>query len=64
MKPLTPRNAAPGLGSSQKVANELATADVKYSAELFGSRRELLIKHAGCVYRLRITQHNKLILTK
>jgi hemin uptake protein HemP len=32
--------------------------------ELLGSRRELIIEHAGFLYRLRITQNNKLILTK
>jgi hemin uptake protein HemP len=31
---------------------------------LFGKNRELLIEHAGSQYRLRITQNNKLILTK
>jgi hemin uptake protein HemP len=31
---------------------------------LFGQQRELLIEHAGSLYRLRITQNNKLILTK
>jgi hemin uptake protein HemP len=31
---------------------------------LFGRRRELVIEHAGCLYRLRITRNNKLILTK
>jgi hemin uptake protein HemP len=34
------------------------------SASLFGSRRELLIEHAGSLYHLRITQNNRLILTK
>lgn len=31
---------------------------------LFGGRRGLLIEHDGALYRLRITQHNRLILTK
>jgi len=31
---------------------------------LFGTRRELLIDHAGARYRLQITRNNKLILTK
>jgi hemin uptake protein HemP len=34
------------------------------STSLFGARRELLIEHAGSLYHLRITQNNKLILTK
>ena len=33
------------------------------SRELFGSRRELEIEHEGRIYRLRMTQLNKLILT-
>lgn len=34
------------------------------SHELFDDASELLIEHAGFTYRLRITQANKLILTK
>jgi hemin uptake protein HemP len=34
------------------------------SEELFGSRRELIIKHGEEEYRLRITRADKLILTK
>ena len=34
------------------------------SSRLFGATREVLIEHAGCLYHLRITQNNKLILTK
>lgn len=34
------------------------------SRELFGAGRQLLIEHSGHVYLLRITQNNKLILTK
>ena len=33
------------------------------SEDLFGSRRELVIVHNGREYRLRLTQHGKLILT-
>lgn len=35
-----------------------------HSIALFGKKREVLIEHAGFTYRLRITQANKLILTK
>lgn len=41
-----------------------APGPITRSRELFGERRELVIEHAGCLYRLRITQNNKLILTK
>ncbi len=35
------------------------------SAEfLFGGAKEILIRHLGEDYRLRITRHDKLILTK
>jgi hemin uptake protein HemP len=34
------------------------------SRELFQSERELLIRHGGETYRLRLTGLNKLILTK
>jgi hemin uptake protein HemP len=34
------------------------------SGELFGAVREILIRHDGSYYRLRITHSNKLILTK
>ena len=34
------------------------------SVALMGGRRELIIRHGGGTYRLRITASNKLILTK
>jgi hemin uptake protein HemP len=34
------------------------------SAALFDGRREIVIRHAGSEYRLRITRSDKLILTK
>lgn len=33
------------------------------SADLLAQRREVEIEHAGKIYRLRVTQLNKLILT-
>jgi len=35
-----------------------------HSQDLFGRHKEMMIKHAGQEYRLRITRQNKLILTK
>lgn len=32
--------------------------------ELLRGRTELLIEHAGAIYRLRLTRNGKLILTK
>jgi len=34
------------------------------SVSLLSGNRELIIEHAGCEYRLRRTQNDKLILTK
>jgi len=34
------------------------------SEELLKGGRELLIEHAGQIYRLRLTRHGKLILNK
>ncbi|WP_131111024.1 hemin uptake protein HemP [Sulfuricystis thermophila] len=34
------------------------------SRELFAGRKEILIRHEGEIYRLRLTRQNKLILTK
>jgi hemin uptake protein HemP len=33
------------------------------SSELFGGAREIVIEHGGRLYRMRITQNDKLILT-
>lgn len=37
---------------------------VHESSELFRAGKEILIRHAGELYRLRLTRQNKLILTK
>ncbi len=53
--------------AAEDLANRnAANADSKVIAadELFEGRREIMIRHAGFLYRLRITQSNKLILTK
>lgn len=42
-------------------APQVPTYEVK---TLFGTSKEILIRHASEVYRLRITRQNKLILTK
>jgi hemin uptake protein HemP len=34
------------------------------SRDLFIGTREVIIQHSGEIYRLRLTAHNKLILTK
>lgn len=40
------------------------TLPVHESSELFKAGKEILIHHAGELYRLRVTRQNKLILTK
>ena len=55
-----PPNRHPTAASSPP-ARELKRVS---SDELIGPAREVLIRHAGCDYRLRITRQGKLILTK
>ncbi len=40
-----------------------AKAGTVLSRELLGAQGELMIDHHGRMYRLRVTQNNKLILT-
>ncbi len=52
--PVRPSNAAAVALSPKRVD----------SGSLLSGNRELIIEHAGCEYRLRRTQNDKLILTK
>jgi hemin uptake protein HemP len=47
-------------------ANAAPSSELKrvFTEDLIGAAREVLIRHAGCDYRLRITRQGKLILTK
>ncbi len=56
-----PRIDKPETGFPARVP---AQTPVYESSQLFGAGREILIRHAGELYRLRITRLNKLILTK
>ena len=49
---------------SPPVPGAVRAAGLMRSTVLFGRRAQILIEHAGQVYRLRITRNNKLILTK
>jgi hemin uptake protein HemP len=51
------RNAVPATAPAREL-KRVSTED------LIGPAREVLIRHAGCDYRLRITRQGKLILTK
>ncbi|MGL4465614.1 MAG: hemin uptake protein HemP [Planctomycetia bacterium] len=60
--PSTPSSdrPSPPLGSTPTSAGTAAVP----SADLLSGRTELLIRHGDDLYRLRVTRHNKLILTK
>lgn len=65
MKPTVALPAFPTPPSADaEEAVPVLAAETICSHDLFGSQRELVIEHAGQLYRLRITQNNKLILTK
>lgn len=59
---LPPRSARASAAPAEVPKQE--SGQVIKAGTLFGGRREVLIEHAGAHYRLRITQNNKLILTK
>jgi hemin uptake protein HemP len=54
-----PQSAAP-----HRIAPPPAEAPALDSKALFGPAREVLIRHDGALYRLRLTRAGKLILTK
>jgi hemin uptake protein HemP len=56
-----PSNSHPVSTAPAAPARELKRVS---SDELIGPAREVLIRHAGWDYRLRITRQGKLILTK
>lgn len=60
----TPRNAKEGSASAARheVMAEQAVPRIN-SRDLFRQMREVEIAHEGRIYRLRLTQLNKLILT-
>jgi hemin uptake protein HemP len=59
--PMRDHHVSANNGSAYVPARELRRVS---SEELVGPAREVLIRHAGCDYRLRITRQGKLILTK
>jgi hemin uptake protein HemP len=59
MPPLPPSNTV--VVSTVRVAN---SPDAVTTEQLFGQSREIVIRHQGEDYRLRITKNDKLILTK
>lgn len=60
---LPPQAADVGSLAARSVSSGPALPCLR-SDQLFGGTREVLIEHSGTYYRLRITQSNKLILTK
>jgi hemin uptake protein HemP len=58
---------APGVAALSPAVEELSRGPalpLVRSTDLFSRSREIMIEHAGAYYRLRLTQSNKLILTK
>ena len=49
---------------NKEISKNVASNRVVTSEVLFSGARELVIKHAGEDYRLRLTNQGKLILTK
>ncbi|OHB50447.1 MAG: hypothetical protein A2Y10_16815 [Planctomycetes bacterium GWF2_41_51] len=53
-----------------EIKNKANESDIKRetrlleSSQLFGSDNEIMIRHQGSVYRLRITRNGKLIMNK
>ncbi len=61
--PCAPLSAQPVSSGDQGVAPAQQTIARTTSAALLQGGREIEIAHAGRIYRLRLTQLNKLILT-
>jgi hemin uptake protein HemP len=59
-----PKPTAERIATQVRVAGNSASLPCVRSDSLFGKAREILIEHAGSLYRLRVTSSNKLILTK
>lgn len=59
----SPRATLPAPASESREAVRHNAVVRLTSAGLFAGRREIEIEHAGRIYRLRITQNDKLILT-
>lgn len=55
--PPTPASSPTTAGATAPTERRITSRD------LFGDAREIVIEHAGRVYRMRITQNDKLILT-
>jgi hemin uptake protein HemP len=55
--PPAPSASPPATGAAAPAERRITSRD------LFGDAREIVIEHAGRVYRMRITQNDKLILT-
>jgi hemin uptake protein HemP len=58
---VSPALSRGAIGTAERPASR--TREIT-SAELLGSHREIRIRHANEVYRLRVTSKGKLILTK
>lgn len=62
---VTPNDSQTQVAASVESKNYMGSLPKLVSSqELFGKDRQILIEHAGAVYRLQITKQGKLILTK
>lgn len=64
---MQPSEAAPPAASvsqSTAAAEPPIALRMLNSTDLFGEAREIVIAHRGALYRLRMTQQNRLILQK
>jgi len=64
--PEAERRDSDRVGSSRPSAENRPVRPVRTvrSEDLLGGARELLIEHAGAIYRLRVTRNDRLILGK
>lgn len=63
--PIAPSTSNLSLASPMRPASVAGTPQAEFdSRELMRGGREVLIRHAGQVYRLRHTRNDKLILVK
>ena len=57
----TPLASKPGAGTVPAASTPVPVYE---SGQIFVTGKEVIIRHAGELYRLRVTRQNKLILTK
>ncbi len=59
-----PRHSGSNEDLRRSAPDEAVCSPLVDSSELFGKGNEILIRHQGTIYRLRITRNDKLIMNK